>query len=389
MINIIGVRFKKIGKLYYFDPCDTQVKLGDHVIVETARGAEYGEVVLANTEVEDDNVVQPLKKLIRVATKNDDEMMQENERHAREAFDICKRKIAEHKLDMHLVTVECTFDLNKILFYFTADGRVDFRDLVKDLASVFRTRIELRQIGVRDEAKMLGGLGACGRELCCSSYLDDFQPVSINMAKEQNLSLNPAKISGTCGRLMCCLKYEHEVYSELQKVTPRVGSYVETPAGYGMVVSVQMLRGLCRVQLDDDPENMQIIPCVDCRTLRAAKGRGKPMGARAGGHENAAAPEARTEAPRAASNDSRTADAPTVERPARPLREKRERRDERPAQPRPAPTPVEPVHEDESAAPLEGGEGENKPRRRSRRGGRRRHKRTEGEAVPQSATVEE
>ena len=176
MINIIGVRFKKIGKLYYFDPCDTQVKLGDHVIVETARGAEYGEVVLANTEVEDDNVVQPLKKLIRVATKNDDEMMQENERHAREAFDICKRKIAEHKLDMHLVTVECTFDLNKILFYFTADGRVDFRDLVKDLASVFRTRIELRQIGVRDEAKMLGGMASAAARTAAVSFWTTFSP---------------------------------------------------------------------------------------------------------------------------------------------------------------------------------------------------------------------
>ncbi len=386
LINIIGVRFKKIGKLYYFDPCDMQVKLGDHVIVETARGAEYGEVVLANTEVEDDNVVQPLKKVIRVATKNDDEVMQENERHAREAFDICKRKIAEHKLDMHLVTVECTFDLNKILFYFTADGRVDFRDLVKDLAGVFRTRIELRQIGVRDEAKMLGGLGACGRELCCSSYLEDFQPVSINMAKEQNLSLNPAKISGTCGRLMCCLKYEHEVYSELQKVTPRVGSYVETPLGCGMVVSVQMLRGQCRVQLDDDPENMQIIPCVDCRTLRAAKGRGKPMSARPGAHESAPA----SDTPRAAAGDCRTSDAPAGDRPARPPHEKRERRDDRPARPAPAPAPAARAAEETTdAAAVEGGEGENKPRRRSRRGGRRRHKHPEDEGALQPATSEE
>lgn len=385
MINIIGVRFKKIGKLYYFDPCDMQVKLGDHVIVETARGAEYGEVVLANTEVEDENVVQPLKKVIRVATKNDDEVMQENERHAREAFDICKRKIAEHKLDMHLVTVECTFDLNKILFYFTADGRVDFRDLVKDLASVFRTRIELRQIGVRDEAKMLGGLGACGRELCCSSYLEDFQPVSINMAKEQNLSLNPAKISGTCGRLMCCLKYEHEVYSELQKVTPRAGSYVETPLGCGTVVSVQMLRGQCRVQLDDDPENMQVIPCVDCRTLRAAKGRGKPMNARSGAHENATS----ADTPRAA------ADASADDRPARPPREKRERRDDRPVQSRPVRPAPEPVPTERAAegeidtVSVEDTEGEAKPRRRSRRGGRRRHKRPEGEGTAQPATVEE
>ncbi len=374
MTNIIGVRFKKIGKLYYFDPCGAQVKLGDHVIVETARGAEYGEVVLPNTEVEDDNVVQPLKKVIRVATATDDEIMQENERHAREAFDICKRKIAEHKLDMHLVTVECTFDLNKILFYFTADGRVDFRDLVKDLAGIFRTRIELRQIGVRDEAKMLGGLGACGRELCCSSYLEDFQPVSINMAKEQNLSLNPAKISGTCGRLMCCLKYEHEVYSELQKVTPRVGSYVETPSGCGTVISVQMLRGLCRIQFEDDPENIQIVPCTDCRTLRAGRGRGKPA--------RPAAQEGASEAPRAASGGSRTADTAAGDRPARPPREKSERRPERPA-------PAAPAREAADAEPSEQAEDETKPRRRSRRGGRRRHKHTEGEAAPQSAPTAE
>lgn len=274
-MNIIGVRFKRIGKIYYFDPHGIEAQPGQHVIVETARGTEYGEVVIGNSDVDDDTVAPPLKKLIRIATPADDEVMQENERHAREAYDICKKKIADHRLDMHLVTVECTFDLNKILFYFTADGRVDFRDLVKDLAGVFRTRIELRQIGVRDEAKMLGGLGACGRELCCSSYLEDFQPVSINMAKEQNLSLNPAKISGTCGRLMCCLKYEHEVYAELQKITPRPQSYVETPEGNGTVISVQMLRGTCRVQLDDSTDTPKTFSCTDCRMLRSTRSRSR------------------------------------------------------------------------------------------------------------------
>ena len=199
------------------------------MIVETARGVEYGDCVQGNTDVPDQQVVQPLKRVVRVATETDMKTLERNKKRADEAFIICKQKIEDRGLEMNLVTAECTFDMNKLLFYFTADGRVDFRELVKDLASVFRTRIELRQIGVRDEAKMIGGLGCCGRELCCSSYLDDFHPVSINMAKDQNLSLNPAKISGVCGRLMCCLKYEHEAYAELQKVTPRQGSVVDTP----------------------------------------------------------------------------------------------------------------------------------------------------------------
>ena len=223
MITVIGVRFKKVGKVYYFDPCGLTVKPGQHVIVETARGVECGECAMGNTEVEDSEVVNPLKKIIRLATDTDLQVARGNERQAREAYQIAKRKIEEHKLDMRLVAVECTFDLNKILFYFTADGRVDFRDLVKDLASIFRTRIELRQIGVRDEAKMIGGLGICGRELCCASYLDDFQPVSINMAKEQNLSLNSMKISGQCGRLLCCLSYEYDWYAEARKKMPSEG----------------------------------------------------------------------------------------------------------------------------------------------------------------------
>lgn len=276
MITVIGVRFKRVGKVYYFDPCGLTIKPGQHVIVETARGIECGECAMGNTQISEREIVSPLKKIIRIATETDLEVARGNEQQAKEAYQIARRKIEEHELDMRLVAVECTFDLNKILFYFTADGRVDFRGLVKDLAAIFRTRIELRQIGVRDEAKMIGGLGICGRELCCASYLDDFQPVSINMAKEQNLSLNPAKISGTCGRLMCCLKYEHEVYSELQKVTPKPESLVETPEGRGTVLSTQMLRGTCKVQLEDNPDEPKTFACTDCQMLRS--GRAKKTG---------------------------------------------------------------------------------------------------------------
>lgn len=274
MAEIVGIRFKKVGKVYYFDPCGLKTAVGQNVIVETARGVEYGEVALANREVPDGEVVKPLKKLIRIATESDAKVVETNQKRADEAFHICQQKIAEHHLDMKLVSVEYTFDLNKVLFYFTADGRVDFRDLVKDLASVFRTRIELRQIGVRDEAKVLGGLGICGRPLCCSSFLDDFQPVSINMAKEQNLSLNPTKISGTCGRLMCCLKYEHDVYAELGKITPRPDSLVETPLGSGVVIDSSILRGTCAVRLDDAEDEIHTFRCDECQIIRASrKGR--------------------------------------------------------------------------------------------------------------------
>jgi cell fate regulator YaaT (PSP1 superfamily) len=225
-----------------------------HVIVETARGLEMGEVVIANREVEEKTVIQPLKKVLRIATKEDFEKAEQNKQKEKEAFDICLKKIKEHKLDMKLVEVEYTFDLNKILFYFTADGRVDFRELVKDLASVFRTRIELRQIGVRDEAKMLGSYGICGRNLCCSQFLGDFAPVSIKMAKEQGLSLNPTKISGTCGRLMCCLKYEQDAYEDLIRVTPNQGALVETPDGRGIVESVSLLKGKLKVNIERNNE---------------------------------------------------------------------------------------------------------------------------------------
>lgn len=250
MTEVIGVRFKNVGKIYYFDPDSTPLETGDYVIVETARGVECGQVAMANRQIEDGEIVHPLKKLIRKATEEDLERLRQNKEKEKKAFELCEEKIAQHNLDMKLVDVEYTLDNNKILFYFTADGRVDFRALVKDLASVFRTRIELRQIGVRDEAKMLGGLGVCGRPFCCSSFLGEFQPVSIKMAKEQGLSLSPVKISGTCGRLMCCLKYEQEAYLDLLKKTPKVGAIVSTPDGKGTVVEQNLLTGMLKVSLD-------------------------------------------------------------------------------------------------------------------------------------------
>lgn len=254
MAEVIGVRFKEIGKVYYFDPNGIQMKKGDMAIVETARGVECGEVAMENREIEDKDIVHPLKKMIRKATQGDLKKVEENRKKERHAFEICEKKILDHKLEMKLVDVEYTFDNNKILFYFTADGRVDFRELVKDLASVFRTRIELRQIGVRDEAKMMGGLGICGRPFCCTSFLGEFQPVSIKMAKEQGLSLNPVKISGTCGRLMCCLKYEQAAYSDLLRTTPKNGAVVNTPEGRGVVVDVNLLTGMLKVRMDRAPE---------------------------------------------------------------------------------------------------------------------------------------
>jgi len=254
MASVIGVRFRYAGKIYYFDPAGIDLNPGEKVIVETARGIECGEVVQALREVDDSEVVAPLKKVIRKATDEDLEHVEENKRKAKEAFGICLEKIKKHSLEMKLNDVEFTFDNNKILFYFTADGRVDFRELVKDLASVFRTRIELRQIGVRDEAKMMGGLGICGRCLCCCNHLTEFQPVSIKMAKEQSLSLNPTKISGICGRLMCCLKYEHEVYEDLLKRIPKVNALVQTPDGTGTVMYVSLLEEKVKVKLDNDNE---------------------------------------------------------------------------------------------------------------------------------------
>ncbi len=251
MKEIVGVRFKSVGKIYYFSPGDLRLTVGDRVIVETVRGVECGEVVIANRQIEDNQLNTPLKPIIRAATEQDMQVLAKNKEKEKDAFRICEEKIAFRKLKMNLVDVECTFDNNKLLFYFTAENRVDFRELVKDLAAVFRTRIELRQIGVRDEAKILGGLGICGREFCCKSYMGDFQPVSIKMAKEQGLSLNPTKISGTCGRLMCCLKNEHNVYEELLKITPKVGALVVTPEGdNGRVEDVNLITGKLRVKTE-------------------------------------------------------------------------------------------------------------------------------------------
>ena len=248
MVEIIGVRFKQVGKIYYFSPKGIKFDAGDHAIVETVRGVECGEVVIANRNVDESEIVPPLKEIIRKSTAEDMKIVEKNHVKEKEAFDICLEKIAYRQLNMHLIDVECTFDNNKILFYFTAENRVDFRELVKDLAAVFRTRIELRQIGVRDEAKILGGLGICGREFCCKRHLGEFQPVSIKMAKEQGLSLNPSKISGTCGRLMCCLKNEQSSYEELLKITPKVGAFVKTPECKGYVEEVNLITGKLKIK---------------------------------------------------------------------------------------------------------------------------------------------
>ncbi len=259
MITVIGVRFRTAGKIYYFDPAGRKVKTGDHVIVETARGIEYGYVVLGNREVDESKVVPPLKPVIRMATAEDEAVETKNKNKEKEAFKICQDKIKKHNLEMKLIDAEYTFDNNKVLFYFTADGRIDFRELVKDLASVFKTRIELRQVGVRDETKIMGGIGICGRALCCHSYLSEFIPVSIKMAKEQNLSLNPTKISGVCGRLMCCLKNEEETYEVLNSKLPNTGDYVTTNDGLkGEVQSVNVLRQLVKVIVTVDKDEKEI-----------------------------------------------------------------------------------------------------------------------------------
>lgn len=254
MPQVIGVRFKKAGKVYYFDPVKINFNLGDNVIVETTKGIECGEVTTANKNISSSKLTHKLKKVIRKANEEDLNKLADNKKREKKAFSICKQKINEYQLDMDLIDVEYTFDKSKILFYFTSAGRVDFRELVKCLASIFRTRIELRQIGVRDKAKLLGGLGICGRPFCCNTFLGDFQPVSIKMAKEQSLSLNPVKISGTCGRLMCCLKYEQDVYENLLSITPKIGYIVKTPEGPGTVLDYNLLSGILSIRLDEFPE---------------------------------------------------------------------------------------------------------------------------------------
>lgn len=272
MTKIVGVRFKTAGKVYYFDPADYEIKKGGFVVVETARGTELGEVVIAPCEINKERVVKPLKSVIRVANEKDMQIRNNNKQKEKNAFAICNEQIKKHGLEMKLVEVEYTFDGSKVLFYFTADGRVDFRDLVKDLAAIFKIRIELRQIGVRDETKSIGSIGVCGRALCCTQFLGEFEPVSIKMAKEQGLSLNPAKISGACGRLMCCLKYEQENYEELLRITPRVGAVVRTPDGKGEVESVNLLRGMVKVKIDDNKEKaLQEYPVKKVKVLKGGR----------------------------------------------------------------------------------------------------------------------
>jgi cell fate regulator YaaT (PSP1 superfamily) len=276
MVKIIGVRFNKSGKTYYFSPGDLEIKKGEGVIVETARGVEYGTAVLGEREVREEDIVAPLKEVIRIATEKDIEKAEENRNKEKEAFDICLDCISKRGLKMKLINVEYTFDNNKILFYFTADGRVDFRELVKDLAGIFRTRIELRQVGVRDEAKIVGGIGICGRVLCCNSFLDEFRPVSIKMAKDQSLSLNPSKISGICGRLMCCLKYEHEAYEELIRATPGPGTLVETEDGKGEIIDVNLLKGVVKVKPIKEGGEIKPYNLANLKILRRKRRKGRP-----------------------------------------------------------------------------------------------------------------
>lgn len=272
MVNIIGVRFKKPGKIYFFDPDGKKCYRGQHVIVETAMGKEYGEVMIANRQLPDEKIVAPLKKIIRIATEKDRKQNEQNKKDEKEALKICEEKVKEYKLDMKLMDVEYKFDRSKLLFFFTADGRIDFRDLVKDLASIFKTRIELRQIGVRDEVRRLGGNGVCGRELCCCSFLGNFETVTIKMAKEQNVSLNPSKISGNCGRLMCCLKYEQEVYEDKLKKLPGIGSIVQTEDGKGEVCGVETLKERIKVKLKDGDETFfKRYDLKDVKVLKRAK----------------------------------------------------------------------------------------------------------------------
>ena len=272
-VEVVDIQFRPGQKIYFFDPDGMQFNPGDHVIIDTARGAEYGICAAGNHTILPKEVVAPLRKVLRLANAQDEKTVAENRAKEKKAYDVCLQKIADHKLDMQLVSAEVAFDGSKILFYFTADERVDFRELVKNLASVFHTRIELRQIGVRDKAKMVGGLGICGRPFCCASFLDDFQPVSIKMAKTQNLSLNPTKISGTCGRLMCCLKYEQEAYEDLIRTSPKADSFVDTPEGRGTVVEIDLLRQRVKVRMENEPETINIFANSDIAVLRSGKAK--------------------------------------------------------------------------------------------------------------------
>ena len=355
MTEIISVRFKEGGKSYYFNPNGLSVAVGESVIIETSRGVEFGECVESNRLIDEMELVSPLRPVVRKATEADHKMRQANQEKEKKAYEVCQQKIQEHGLDMKLVEVEYNFDGSKILFFFTSEGRVDFRALVRDLAAIFHTRIELRQIGVRDEAKMLGGLGICGRPYCCNAFLDDFHPVSIKMAKTQNLSLNPTKISGACGRLMCCLKYEQEAYEDVLKRTPKLESLVETPDGVGTVNSVQLLREKVKVKLDEDPENPRVYSNEEITVIRSGKGK------RPEGYELPEVPE----------KPVRAKLRPTA--PPAPVEEKKAEKPERPKREKPK-MKVTPVEE---PAPVEKPQEENKPagEKKSRRH-RSRHKKS-------------
>ena len=271
MANVVSVRFRQSGRTFLYDPDGQEIKKGMHVLAETAHGLEYGEAVTGVREADDAVIVQPLKPVVRIATPTDDETYAENCRREQEAFVRCRDEVEKFGLDMRLINAEYTFDNSKLLIYFVADNRIDFRELVKDLASIFRTRIELRQVGSRDQARTVGGLGICGRVICCASAMNDFQPVSIKMAKTQGFSLSPTKISGTCGRLMCCLKYEHEAYEDLVRTTPRLDSVVQTPAGQGTVVEVNLLKGILKVRMDRSADSIKTFSKADCKVLREAR----------------------------------------------------------------------------------------------------------------------
>lgn len=337
MAKVVGVRFRNVGKIYYFNPKTYKIKVGDHVIVETARGVEYGKVVLAPRDIKEEDVVHPLKEVIRVATKDDDEREAQNRMKEKDAFKICQKKIREHGLEMKLIDAEYTFDNNKVLFYFTADGRIDFRQLVKDLAAIFKTRIELRQIGVRDETKILGGIGICGRCLCCHTYLSEFAPVSIKMAKEQNLSLNPIKISGVCGRLMCCLKYEQDTYEEIRKSMPKEGKEVMTPDGVGVVCELKIITESVKVRIKKgDSFEIKEYPATDVQRLT-------PQNAPRPEVQRAEKPEQKQDTPEAAEIKECPAcpeRPPRAERPLRPEKPmKAEKQPEAPKPEKPAEAP--------------------------------------------------
>ena len=383
MTTVISVRFRSGCKTYFFDPGDVQVQTGDHVIVETAQGLEYAQCTMGNHPVDDCCVIQPLRPMVRVATENDRRTAAHNRTREKEAFDICQRKILQHNLEMKLVRVECSFEGNKILFFFTADGRVDFRELVKDLASVFRARIELRQIGVRDEAKMLGGLGICGRPFCCAQCLDDFGPVSIKMAKTQSLSLNPTKISGTCGRLMCCLKYEQDAYEDALKRMPKNDSFVQTPDGPGNICDVNVLKETVHVRLDEKPEAPRCYHNCELCVLR--NGKGSRDGIQVPQERPARYVEERKEDefPMPLVIADFDPDAPArEERPARRRNDRRRKGGSRPQQAgEKAPEKAEKPRQTEKKRP-EATKTEDKPRSRRRKSGDRPQ---EGGSRPQAA----